>query len=1132
MADETYSDFLSLLNESQLIAHINTLSQVSQKDAVISQNELFPKTSDPFDDGLDSQLLKISKGVAGNFPASALNSDSSLASENAVPANQLALLRREDTFELKEGEQNHIGPQHQFGDYDTYFQNKYRKQQVSDRDFIRWEKQRRVANGQSPDIPPVFAGCKIFVNGNTTPTLATIHKLVILHGGIFISHLLNKGAATHIICDRLTPRKRVQYRNYRVVRAQWILDCVEQETLLDWKPYRLIDDVEPLQKRLAFLKVESNATDNMEDEHDDVIGYSESTDACGLGNEILDPKTLYHNSGNPWESLQMLREPKTCDPVSLDPQVPELLENIASKTPVEPPCASESGATHAVPVSIPTVLEDTCSPKPSDFSQIKVAKHRQAFAQMDARHPDFLKHFFANSRLHHLSTWKADLKSKFLRLVSRGYERPKKDPRTQPVILHIDFDCFFATASTLNHPNLSIKSDPIAVSHGGRSSDIASCNYVAREFGISNGMWLGRALEICPSLKVVDYDFESYERFSHAFYSYLISKKVFDSIFPVLIDEVLVDASSYCHQGDIVKRVNELCVEIRQDIFSLTKCPVSVGASLNVLLAKLALRTAKPDGHFYLHENIQDFLDKTDVRQLPGVGSSLARRLSEELGHSDLGSILIEEVRRLSLQRLIKIFGEKTGLKIFDNCHGRDQTSIHLDLGSSEALLGRKTVSVDVNYGIRFDLFSEAEMFLISLAKELHSRLIDLGVCGSSITLRLARRAPDAPVVTPKFLGLGKCVFVSRSSSLGVATNDWGILGSEMKALLRTFNIPPQDLRGIAVSLSKLEDIESVKKRRQQKLAFTRKTVASRPIPPVVMSQDIPFAERVTGAESIDWEVFNHLPEEIRRELKKELLRRGIPVSGKERSPSKTTSGAGTKVYLQQMFPTQPHGDFKVKRVVESPTKKKKTESPKKPKGHIQNDSPVRAPYDETVSYDEEVLNEIPSSIRNEFMDELEWQKKNKRLKFISMKTKMERKQALEKKIREQILDVEWLNAQKRAVMFPSFNTSISNFHDLVRQLRTWVGLTTAEEGPHPEDVYMFENYLEDVFGQGGVSRISNLLKEMMKELEVQENLVRLCDQAEDQHEMMKTGIQDWRKHMTRISKKFERACANIGISI
>ena len=100
--------------------------------------------------------------------------------------------------------------------------------------------------------------------------------------------------------------------------------------------------------------------------------------------------------------------------------------------------------------------------------------------------PSFLKSYFDQSRLHHLSSWKADLKSQMQQLTSsrplRRYPRPQ-----QRWILHVDFDCFFCSVSLISRPEL--KDKPVCVGHGGgRSGEIASCNYVARKFGVHNGM--------------------------------------------------------------------------------------------------------------------------------------------------------------------------------------------------------------------------------------------------------------------------------------------------------------------------------------------------------------------------------------------------------------------------------------------------------------------------------------------------------------------------------------------------------------------------------------------------------------------------------------------------------------------
>ena len=52
------------------------------------------------------------------------------------------------------------------------------------------------------------------------------------------------------------------------------------------------------------------------------------------------------------------------------------------------------------------------------------------------------------------------------------------------------------------------------------------------------------------------------------------------------------------------------------------------------------------------------------------------------------------------------------------------------------------------------------------LSRELYQRLVSLGICGSSLTLKLAKRAEGASINPPKFLGMGRCDFVNKSSKL------------------------------------------------------------------------------------------------------------------------------------------------------------------------------------------------------------------------------------------------------------------------------------------------------------------------------------------------------------------------------
>lgn len=67
------------------------------------------------------------------------------------------------------------------------------------------------------------------------------------------------------------------------------------------------------------------------------------------------------------------------------------------------------------------------------------------------------------------------------------------------------------------------KDCPVAVSSGdsflfhcvfmcSTHSEISSCNYRGREFGVTKGMWMRRAKELCKELVILPYDFDLIEK--------------------------------------------------------------------------------------------------------------------------------------------------------------------------------------------------------------------------------------------------------------------------------------------------------------------------------------------------------------------------------------------------------------------------------------------------------------------------------------------------------------------------------------------------------------------------------------------------------------------------------------------
>jgi DNA repair protein REV1 len=292
---------------------------------------------------------------------------------------------------------------------------------------------------------------------------------------------------THIVTCSLTPAKIREFKRMKVVRPEWLLESVNVGYLLPWKNY-------------IYVRKE----------------LTESTQGAKIGQMSLvgqpsEPGTEFNQSGT----------------VSVPDPSKALSAVLQSKRPehasVQDPLYTSDPGTKADSARVPGYAAFKSNPN----AQRAMAKPewRKAHTSVSS---DFMDGYYKNSRLHHLSTWKSELKSLVQeaqvraesgpisghvgkightsRGVSmRGAELILRSPTSKwkgkaravddedRVIMHCDFDCFFVSAGLVSRPEL--KGKPVVVCHsqgaqGGASStsEIASSSYEARKFGIHNGM--------------------------------------------------------------------------------------------------------------------------------------------------------------------------------------------------------------------------------------------------------------------------------------------------------------------------------------------------------------------------------------------------------------------------------------------------------------------------------------------------------------------------------------------------------------------------------------------------------------------------------------------------------------------
>ncbi|KAF2625664.1 DNA repair protein [Macroventuria anomochaeta] len=735
-----------------------------------------------------------------------------------------------------------------FGGFTDYFRRKKIKLQNLDADM----------RARAGDRPSLFRGVVAHVNGYTQPSLNDLHTLIVQHGGGFMQYLDGKTAVTHIIASSLTPKKVIEFRQYRVVKPGWVVDSIAAGKLLPWNDYRVADEGER-QKVLAFNNGTVVSTVNNRQR-----GYRDQTDTSWYTSQLrASPAPPPPTSQAPNRSrLSRLELPTPDDdavedlPPSHQPQELSSGEapraNEKGQNLVTPPKTSPTGALEPSPDEFGNIgdmadeLHDSSDADPMP-AKPQPRKRRKSTPPQDRIHaaevaanprkmqltaeehnaillrdpktrkstvvdPDFLEQYYRESRLHHLSTWKADLKSQLQAMASEKTAtqkaKQKRVPGARRYVLHVDFDSFFAAVSLKKKPEF--KNKPAVVAHGqGSGSEIASCNYPARKYGVKNGMWMKRAMELCPDLKILPYDFPAYEEASRAFYDAILATG--GLVQSVSIDEALVDVSNMCiavggsdgrqmNEGAVCReqaKADEIAKSLREQVKLQTGCDVSVGIGGNILLAKVALRKAKPAGqHQIKPEGVLDFIGQLQVQDLPGVAWSIGGKLE------DVGVKLVKDIRELTKERLIQILGPKTGEKLYEYSRGVDRQAV-----GEQAI--RKSVSAEVNWGVRFATQEQAEEFITSLCGELQKRLLKEKVKGKQFTMKIMRRAADAPIEPPKHLGHGKCDTFNKSLLLGVATNSKEVLTKEAMGILRGFGFSPGELRGIGVQLTKLEPMKS-----------------------------------------------------------------------------------------------------------------------------------------------------------------------------------------------------------------------------------------------------------------------------------------------------------------------------------
>lgn len=816
-----------------------------------------------------------------------------------------------------------------FGHFGEYMHRKRAKLQIQNAD---------IGVGTTTKT---FSGLSIYINGWTNPSVQDLRQLIVAHGCVFQPYLDKKSLVTHIITCSLTAAKIKEWKHMKIVRPDWLVDSAAAGTLMPWRNYIFKPEARVEQHQGAHTPQSYLSTDSR-------------TAACsGMRKHQQPPSNNQVSATTPDSGMTSIAAPEAGDPASYSPRLLHVTDP----------------GTYKDAARVPGYAAHTSNP---------LAERVMANPEWRAAHtsvaPDFIEGFYKHSRLHYLSTWKAELKilvqqaqeevengliHEFIgdlqdmaksdanmsgaQLAARSPSKRKgkeKAPGLKRVIMHCDFDCFFVSVGLLSHPELRGK--PVVVCHsqgstGGASStsEIASSSYEARSFGIKNGMSLQQGRRLCPDLMTMPYEFEKYKQLSLRFYTILMRHA--DDIQAVSVDEALIEVttsvSRYALRPSSLAFVDDparsLAEQIRSEVSEGTGCEVSIGIAENIQLARIATRKAKPAGSFHLKlEDVQEVLAPLDIDDLHGFGHSTRQKANEKLGATNLG-----ELAKKSKAALCDALGKTTGETLYNAIRGIDERKLESDKP-------RKSVSCDINYGIRFENDGQAKAFIYQMAEEVSWRLNAIDMCGRSLTLKIMKRDPSAPVEGPKFMGHGICETFSKqtllSSANGRATSDPKDIGDHAWALLDSWGFDPKELRGIGIQVQKLDTLSAsdIADPGQVKLPFharsSKTTIQENteqdvlPVPRIITeppSQDDPLQDENEAGPSrplptldlpsfsqVDKDVFNALPDDVKKELEVEYQRRSrSPMPAEQPShdvrPTILVKGVNVKRITQQLAP-------------------------------------------------------------------------------------------------------------------------------------------------------------------------------------------------------------------------------------
>lgn len=272
-------------------------------------------------------------------------------------------------------------------------------------------------------------------------------------------------------------------------------------------------------------------------------------------------------------------------------------------------------------------------------------------------------------------------------------------------IVHFDLDTFFVSVERLLNSKLIGK--PVIIGGTSDRGVVASCSYESRKYGVSSGMPMKMAKNLCSDAIIIRGDHEQYTKYSNIITEIIAEQSpVYEK---ASIDEHYLDISGMDKFFGCMKWAHEL----RRRIIKNTALPISFGLSVNKTVSKIATNEAKPNGELQVMNNeIKPFLYPLSIRKIPMIGKQSYRILRS------MGINTIETLSMIPVEMMEKVMG-KNGIVIWKRANGIDHTPV-IPYSERKSISTEKTFETDTIDVVRLReiIISMTEKIAFQLRKQ------------------------------------------------------------------------------------------------------------------------------------------------------------------------------------------------------------------------------------------------------------------------------------------------------------------------------------------------------------------------------------------------------------------------------